>query len=70
MIREAQLRINHNKQRQRLKQLLSTAADGGPTVKTQDLVLACELAKMPIDRSAVLSTPYAMVTTSRDLEPA
>lgn len=64
MIREAQLRINHNKQRQRLKQLLSTAADGGPTVKTQDLVLACELAKMPIDRSAVLSTPYAMERSS------
>ena len=46
MIREAQLRIEHNKSRQRLKHLLNTASQGGPTVQQQDLYLACQLAKM------------------------
>jgi hypothetical protein len=54
MIQEARLRIEHNKQRHRLKQLLATAADGGASVKTQDLMLACELAKMPMDEEAVI----------------
>jgi len=58
MIKEAQLRLTHNKQRQRLKQLLQTASDGGPTVKTGDLLLACQLAKMPIDQSALLDSKF------------
>jgi len=60
MIREARLRIEHNKQRQRLKQLLNTASEGGPTVHTQDLLLACKLAKMNVDETSVYSTPFAM----------
>ena len=46
MIHEARLRMEHNKARHRLKHLLNTAAEGGPTVHTQDLLLACKLAKM------------------------
>lgn len=65
MVREAQLRIQHNRQRLRLKQLLNTAADGGPTVKTNDLLLACQLAKMPMDSARVLTTPFAMDRNSR-----
>ena len=61
MIREAQLRIEHNRQRLRLKQLLSTASDGGPTVKMSDLLLACELAKMPLSPEKMMETPFAMV---------
>jgi Ca2+-binding EF-hand superfamily protein len=60
MIQEARLRIEHNKQRHRLKQLLATAADGGASVKTQDLMLACELAKMPMDEEAVINSPFAV----------
>ena len=41
-----QLRIEHNKSRQRLKHLLNTASQGGPTVQQQDLYLASQLAKM------------------------
>lgn len=69
MIREAQLRIEHNKQRLRLKQLLSTAAEGGPTVKTQDLVLACQLAKMPVSPEKVLTTPFAAVRLAPRARP-
>lgn len=60
MIKEAQLRLQHNKQRVRLKQLLNTASDGGPAVKTQDLLLACKLAKMPMDTQKVFGTPFAL----------
>ena len=59
MVREARLRIEHNKQRARLKKLLSTAAEGGAVVKMDDLILASELARMPMDRGALLSTPFA-----------
>ena len=60
MVREAQPRLEHNKQRLRLKQLLATASEGGPTVKTKDLLLACQLAKVPVEPTKVLATPYAM----------
>ena len=53
MIREARLRIEHNKQRQKLKYLLSTASQGGPTVQTEDLLLACKLAKMNVDDKSI-----------------
>jgi Ca2+-binding EF-hand superfamily protein len=46
MIYEARQRLAHNRQRQRLKNLLHTAADGGPLVNTRDLRLACQMAKM------------------------
>ena len=48
MINEARLRIAHNKQRQQLKGLLSTAADGGAVVNTKDLLLACRIAKLDV----------------------
>jgi hypothetical protein len=46
MINEARIRIAHNKQRHKLKQLLATAANGGSVVSPRDLELACKLAKM------------------------
>ena len=46
MINEARIRIAHNKQRTKLKHMLSTAANGGPVVDTRDLLLACKLAKL------------------------
>ena len=52
MIEEARIRITHNKQRQALKRLLSTAADGGPLVSTKDLLLACQMAKLETPREA------------------
>ena len=67
MIKEAKLRLEHNKQRARLKQLLNTAADGGPAVSTQDLLLAAKLAKMPLDTETVLSTKFSLDRNSRGL---
>lgn len=46
MINEARIRIAHNKQRHKLKQLLATAANGGSVVSPRELELACKLAKM------------------------
>lgn len=46
MINEARIRLAHNRQRQKLKQLLATSANGGPVVNTRDLLLACKLAKL------------------------
>lgn len=48
MIYEAKVRIAHNKQRQKLKSLLATAANGGPVVNTKDLLLACKIAKLDV----------------------
>ena len=60
MIKEAKLRLEHNKQRIRLKQLLNVASEGGPTVNTQDLLLACQLAKLPMETQKVLSSPFGV----------
>lgn len=57
MINEARIRIQHNKQRQRLKSLLATAANGGSIVATKDLLLACRLAKL--DMSAGSGVPIS-----------
>lgn len=48
MINEARIRLAHNKQRQKLKMLLSAAAEGGSVVQTKDLLLACRIAKMDV----------------------
>jgi len=48
VINEARIRLAHNKQRMRLKQLLETAANGGSVVNTRDLILACRLAKLEV----------------------
>jgi Ca2+-binding EF-hand superfamily protein len=48
MINEARIRLAHNKQRQRLKQLLATSANGGTVVQTKDLLLACRIAKLDV----------------------
>jgi Ca2+-binding EF-hand superfamily protein len=48
MINEARMRLAHNKQRQKLKALLATAANGGSVVATKDLILACKLAKLDV----------------------
>ena len=68
MIREAKFRLEHNRHRQRLKQLLATAADGGSAVRAQDLMLACQLAKVPIDPNSLQKTPFA-VDRGRDGSP-
>jgi hypothetical protein len=69
MIREAQIRINHNRQRQRLKNLLHTAADGGSVVKTRDLLLACQLAKVNVETEHMQDTPFAVVRRPSVREP-
>ena len=61
MIAEAQLRIAHNKQRRRMKQLLSAASDDGSNVATKDLLLAAKLAKMDLPDAMIADTPYATV---------
>ena len=58
MIQEARLRMEHNKQRQRLKKLLNAASAGTAVVKTDDLMLACQLAKMPIDPNTVRNPSF------------
>lgn len=50
MIQEAKIRLQHNKQRMQLKKLLSSAAQKGELVTADDLMIACQLAKMPIDQ--------------------
>jgi len=53
MINEARIRMQHNKQRLRLKQLLATASEDGQRVNTRDLILACQLAKLDIGNDVV-----------------
>lgn len=48
MINEARMRIQHNKQRQQLKNLLHASANGKADLPTQDLMLACKIAKMDV----------------------
>jgi len=48
MLNEAKIRLAHNKQRQRLKQLLATSANGGQVVNTKDLLLACRIARLDV----------------------
>jgi len=48
MINEARMRLAHNKQRQRLKQLLHAASNGGSVVATKDLLLACRIARLDV----------------------
>ena len=66
MIREAQLRIAHNKQRKNLKTILRSTAGGRPVVKVDDLMLACERAKVDVPREKLAQTPFATV---RDAHP-
>ena len=69
MINEARIRLAHNKQRQRLKQLLATSANGGTVVQTKDLLLACRIAKLdvgtqnPLDADMFVKPEYV---ASRD----
>ena len=66
MVREAQIRLEHNRQRQRLKHLLETASNGASMVKMNELLLACKLAKMPMDANRIVSTPdVGMVRNER-----
>lgn len=53
MIVEAKIRLQHNKQRQQLKKLLQGAAEGGSVVKTEDLMVACQLAKVPVKEDLI-----------------
>jgi len=48
MINEARIRLEHNKQRQKLKGLLATSANGGTLINTRDLLLACRIAKLDV----------------------
>jgi len=48
MINEARIRHHHNKQRQKLKNLLGASADGSTVVNTRDLLLACRIAKLDV----------------------
>jgi len=59
MCAEAKLRIEHNKQRRRLKQLMAAASDDGSTVATKDLLLAAKLAKMELPEEFIADTPFA-----------
>jgi len=59
MINEARIRMAHNKQRQRLKQLLATTANGGSAVSPRELQLACNLAKMDVANKEQLFSSYA-----------
>jgi Ca2+-binding EF-hand superfamily protein len=62
MIQEAKIRLQHNKQRMQLKRLLRCAAEKGELVDANDLMLACQLAKMPIDQEHLnhLGSPSAV----------
>jgi len=53
VINEARIRLAHNKQRMRLKQLLETSANGSSLVNTRDLILACRLAKLDVGDDVV-----------------
>lgn len=61
MCAEARERLAHNRQRRRMKQLLSAASQDGTTVSTKDLLLSAKLAKMDLPDEMVAETKYAMV---------
>ena len=65
LIAEAKDRIEHNRQRRRMKQLLSAASDDGFAVRTKDLLLAAKLANMSLPDELVAGTPYATVRALR-----
>jgi len=60
MCAEARERLAHNRQRRRMKQLLSAASQDGTTVSTKDLLLSAKLAKMDLPDEMVAETKYAM----------
>jgi len=60
MCEEARSRLSHNRQRRRMKQLLSAASEDGTTVSTKDLLLSAKLAKMQLPDEMVADTKYAM----------
>ena len=64
MVAEARNRQAHNRQRRRMKQLLSAATEDGATVATRDLLLAAKLAKMELPAEMIADTPYAVRTDS------
>lgn len=59
MVAEARVRLDANRQRRRMKQLLSAASDDGSTVSTKDLLLAAKLANMQLPDEFVANTPFA-----------
>ncbi len=63
MVREAQLRQEHNRQRRRMKQMLSAASSDGSNVATKDLLLAAKIANMDLPDGFVQKTPHV---TSKD----
>ena len=70
MVAEAKQRMGHNRQRRRLKQLLSAASNDGSTVATKDLLLAAKLAKMDLPEAMIADTPYATGVDGVGARPA
>ena len=64
MIAEAKNRMEANRQRRRMKQLLSAASDDGATVATKDLLFAAKLAKVALPEEFVSATPYVAVSVN------
>jgi len=59
MVREAQLRQMHNRQRAQLKAFLQLSAGSSKTVGAEDLKLAAKLAKMSLPEDVLLKSPHA-----------
>jgi len=59
MVAEARCRIEHNKQRRVMKQILQEKAPVGSAVKTKDLMLAAKIAGMQVPPEIVADTRHA-----------
>jgi hypothetical protein len=66
LVAEAKIRIEANRQRRRMKQLMAAASDDGFNVLTKDLLLAAKLAKVQLPDELIAETPYAAVRLPMD----
>jgi len=66
MVREAELRQLHNRQRAQLKAFLQLSAGNSKTIGTVELQLAAKLAKMSLPDDVLAKSPRKLVASSAD----
>ena len=59
LVREAKMRLEHNRQRAKLKQLLQAASGPGQTVSVENLRLSAKIAKIALPDALLFNSPYA-----------
>ena len=59
MVHEARVRMQHNKQRQKMKSILQVTSGGHAAVPTEKLIMSAKLAKLALPDELVSNSAYA-----------